>query len=124
MNKTSPFDHRQDRELGDALRSALTGSDEEAFVRRVVTAASAVDLRHVDGGDWLEILNDWARPGLVAAAAGMIAAAVLWWSGAQAPTDTTAALADPLQASVEIPAAFLASQEPDLNEVLALELGN
>jgi hypothetical protein len=122
--KVSPFDHRQDRELGDALRSALSGGNEAAFVRRVVDSAAEIHQRKLDGGDWWEILNAWARPGLAAAAVGAVAAAALWWSGSTQSSDTTVALADPLQAAVEIPAEFLANQAPDLNEVLALELGN
>jgi hypothetical protein len=122
--KVSPFDHRQDRELGDALRAALSGRDEEAFVQSVVASVALVQDRVDDGGDWLEVLGAWARPGLAAAAMGMAAAATLWWSGAGGPSDGPTLLDDPLQASVEIPAAFLAAQPPDLNEVLALELGN
>ena len=122
--KISPFDHRQDRELGDALRSALSGRDEEVFVQSVVASAALLQDRVDDGGEWLEILGAWARPGLAAAAIGMAAAAILWWSGPGGPSDGATLLADPLQASVEIPAAFLAAQPPDLNEVLALELGN
>ena len=60
----------------------------------------------------------------MAAAVGMAAAVFFWWSGTHAPGDTATVLTDPLQASVEIPAAFLESQEPDLNEVLALDLSN
>ncbi len=47
--KVSPFDHRQDRELGDALRSALSGRDEAAFVRSVV-ASAALQQERVDAG--------------------------------------------------------------------------
>lgn len=122
--KVSPFDHRQDHELGAALRSALSGQDEEEFVRRVVGSAVEIQQHLSDDDVWWEILNAWARPGLAAAAIGTIAAAALWWNGTRGPTETSIALDDPLQASVEIPAAFLASQAPDLNEVLALELGN
>ena len=122
--RVSPFDHRQDRELSEALRSALSGRDEAAFVRRVVDSASDIQRRQIDGGDWWEILSTWARPGLAAAVIGTIAAAAFWWNGTGSSPDTSTLLADPLQASVEIPAAFLASQAPDLNEVLALELGN
>ncbi len=122
--RVSPFDHRQDRELGDALRAALSGRDETAFVRRVVDSAAEIHLRQLDDGEWWEILNAWARPGLAAAVIGMLAAAALWWSGTGAQSNVSTALDDPLQAAVEIPAAFLASQAPDLNEVLALEMGN
>ena len=122
--KVSPFDHRQDRQLGDALRSALSGENEAEFVQSVVASAALLQDQVDDSGDWLEILSAWARPGLAAAAVGVAAAAILWWSGPGTPSDGAALLADPLQASVEIPAAFLAAQPPDLNEVLALELGN
>jgi len=122
--KVSPFDHRQDRELGAALKSALSGGDEAAFVQSVVASAALLQDRVDGGGDWLEILGGWARPGLIAAATGMAAAVALYWSGARVPDDGATLLDDPLQASVEIPAAFLAAQPPDLNEVLALELGN
>ena len=122
--KPSPFDHRQDHELGEALRAALSGQDETAFVQSVLASAASLQDGVHDGGDWLEILGAWARPGLAAAAIGMAAAAILWLSGAQTPSNGAALLADPLQASVEIPAAFLAAQPPDLNEVLALELDN
>ena len=122
--KVSPFDHRQDRELGEALRSVLSGSDEVEFVQSVMASAALLQDRVDDGGDWLDILGAWARPGLAAAAIGMAAAATFWWSGSRGADNESALLADPLQASIEIPAAFLAAQPPDLNEVLALELGN
>ncbi len=120
----SPFDHRQDKELGEALRSALSGQDDAAFVQTVVARAALLQDRADDGGDWLEILTAWARPGLAAAAIGLAAAATMWWTGNQGPSETTMALADPLEASGEIPAEFLETQAPDLNDVLALELGN
>jgi hypothetical protein len=122
--KMSPFDHRQDRELGNALRSALSGNDEAGFVQRVVDAAAEIQERRAEAGDWWEILNSWSKPGLAAAAIGIVAAALFWWAGTQEVPTSSNALADPLQASVEIPAAFLANQAPDLNEVLALEFGN
>ena len=122
--KASPFDHHQDRELGDALRSVLSGRDEAAFVQSVVANAALQQDHVVDDGDWLEILGGWARHGLAAAAIGLAAAAILWFSGSPGTDSGTTFLADPLQASVDIPAAFLTAQAPDLNEVLALELGN
>lgn len=121
--KVSPFDHRRDHELGNALRSALTGRNEAEFVQRVVDGAAELQ-RGVYGREWWEILSGWARPGLAAAAVGLVAAATLWWSASRDQSDTAVALGDPLRAAVEIPAPFLAAQPPDLNEVLALELGN
>ena len=119
--RPSPFDHRQDHELGEALRSALSGVDETAFVESVVSRAASLQDRIQEDGDWWEVLCAWAAPGLAAAAIGIVAAAAFWWTGARG---TANELTDPLQASAAIPAAFLASQPPDLNEVFALELGN
>ena len=91
--KVSPFDHRQDRELGDALRSALTGSDEAAFVQLDVSPVLPADLiqagtdlceaqfqafavqprQDLPGGNGLaflhENLDDFARDALPAGAA-------------------------------------------------------
>lgn len=120
--KPSPFDHRQDRELGDALRTALSGHGEAAFVQSVVARAALPQDRAREDGDWWEFLSEWARPGL--AAAGFAAAMAVVWIATGNSSDSVALLEDPLQASAEIPAAFLAAQPPNLNEVLALELGN
>lgn len=122
---SSPFDHRQDRELGDALRAVLSGKDEAEFVETVMARAAEFQDRESGITDWWEILSGWARPGLAAAAAGVVAAVVLWWIGISGFTGAQTSLpADPLRASAEIPAVFLTSQAPDLNEVLAIELGN
>ena len=122
--RPSPFDHRQDDELGEALRSALSGVDEAAFVESVVSRAASLQDRMQEDGDWWEVLGAWAAPGLAAAAIGIVAAAAFWWTGARGTANAASELTDPLQASAAIPAAFLASQPPDLNEVFALELGN
>jgi len=122
--KPSPFDHRQDRELGDALRAALSGQNEDAFVQSVLAKAALFQAGGGESGDWWDVLSDWARPGLAAAAIGLAAAAVFWWTGLGDSANPVMFLDDPLQASAEIPAAFLTAQPPDLNEVLALELGN
>jgi len=42
--RVSPFDHRPDRELGKALKSVLSGTDEEAFVQRVLERAAEVQV--------------------------------------------------------------------------------
>ncbi|MSR06822.1 MAG: hypothetical protein EXR93_07145 [Gemmatimonadetes bacterium] len=64
MTDNSPFDHRPDPELGDWLRGALSIPDEPAFVARVMAQVPA----HMARENWLDILGDWARPGLAAAA--------------------------------------------------------
>jgi len=124
VTQPSPFDHRQDRELGEALRSALSGKNEAAFVESVVARAASFQASAAERGDWWEVLGAWARPGIAAAAIGLAASLVFLWGGFRASADPAAVLGDPLQASGEIPDVFLATQAPDLNEVLALELGN
>jgi hypothetical protein len=76
------FDHRPDRVLGDALREALSATDDAAFARRVVDRMPSV----LAGESWWEVLGGWARPGVAAAAAILVAVSV-WLSG-QRSTDT------------------------------------
>jgi hypothetical protein len=125
--KLSPFDHRPDRELGKALESVLSGADEAAFVRRVLNRVAEMQEGGSLGLAWWEILDTWARPGLVAAALGLIAGVMIWAGGLTFGGQTTIALGDPLQSVGDsgVPAAFLATaQPPSLSEVLAMELGN
>jgi hypothetical protein len=125
--RVSPFDHRPDRELGKALRSVLSGTDEEAFVQRVLGRVAEVRAGGAVGPAWWEVLDTWARPGLVAAALGLVAGVMIWAGGLTFGDQTTAALGDPLQSVGDsgVPAAFLATaRPPSLNEVLALGLGN
>ena len=72
------FDHRPDRVLGDALREALSAPDDAAFARRVVDRMPSV----LAGESWWEVLGGWARPGVAAAAAVLVAVGV--WSGERA----------------------------------------
>ncbi|KPJ92144.1 MAG: hypothetical protein AMS18_08010 [Gemmatimonas sp. SG8_17] len=122
----SPFDHRQDRELGETLRAVLSAEDDFSFVERVL--ARAGELQHnVYGVEWWEVLSAWARPGLVAVAVVLIAGITIWFSGMSGSTESMVALGDPLLSAGEsgLPSAlFAASQPPDLNEVLALVMGN
>jgi hypothetical protein len=66
MKPFSPFDHRRDKVLGDTLRDLLTPDDHESFVERVM---ERVGSPAADSEGWLDVLNTWAWPGLVAAAA-------------------------------------------------------
>ena len=120
----SPFDHRQDLELGEALRSTLTGTDEASFVQRVVCRAAEHQVRVYSGGEWWDVLSAWARPGVAAAVIGVAAAVTIWFVGIGAQTNTDTVAPDLVQASAEIPEVFLETQPPGLNEVLAMELGN
>jgi len=121
----SPFDHTQDVELGEALRSVLSGRDDEAFARRVMARVAelqdAVGLRTA----WWEVLGGWARPGLVAAAIGLILCTTILASGLLGRPEPLVALGDPLQPVDQagvLSALLSAGQPPDLNEVLALGL--
>lgn len=118
---TTPFDHRPDAELGEALREALTQRDEALFVRRVLAARDAmfgeVDL------PWWSVLTAWARPGLVAAAGLLLAA--LWFGTRQAESNGGLPLADPLTAGLEqlsVPALFAGPDRPNVDLVLAVAL--
>ncbi len=125
--KVSPFDHRPDRELGKVLKSVLSGSDEEAFVQRVMARVTEMHEGGYAGLAWWEVLDNWARPGLVAAALGLIAGVMIWAGGLTFGGQNPTALGDPLQSVGDsgVPAAFLATaQPPSLNEVMATALGN
>jgi len=121
----SPFDHTQDRELGDALRAVLSGEDDEAFTLRVLDSVAGVQAAAGWGTSWWDVLGSWARPGLVAAAIGLILSATILVSGLLGGPEPLVALGDPLQpadqASV-LSVLLSAGQTPDLNEVLALGL--
>jgi len=125
--RVSPFDHRPDRELGKALKSVLSGADEEAFVQRVLDRLAEVQVGGGVGPAWWEVLDVWARPGLVAAALGLVAGVLIWTGGLAFGGQSTVALGDPLQSVGDsgVPAAFLATaRPPSLSEVLAMGLGN
>ena len=74
------FDHRPDPILGDVLRDALAPADDPGFVQRVLDRMPQV----LAGETWWEILGEWARPGLAAAVALLLAVTV-WWAGRPAP---------------------------------------
>jgi hypothetical protein len=118
--RASPFDHRPDSELGKALKEILSGHDEEAFVRRVMAQAAEIQSGVTAGGDWWEVLSSWARHGLAAAAIGFMLAATIWLGLIGGGQETNAALGDPLQPNDTqvIPAAFLAAQPPQLDQLL------
>lgn len=72
MNEPPSFDHRPDPELGAALRAALEPRDDHsAFVARVMAQYDhALDRSSVA---MFDVLASWFRPGMVAAAAALVA---------------------------------------------------
>lgn len=123
MSDSSPFDHRPDEELGRQLREALTGTDDAAFVRRVMLSAEQVYGEALPG-QWWGVLTGWARPGLVAAM--LLVAAVAFWAGLTVGRGESAAalatLADPLNsdnAQLAVPALLAERQAPKVDVVLA-----
>ena len=118
--RASPFDHRPDSELGKALKEILSGHDDEAFVRRVMVRVTEIQSGGTAGGDWWEVLSSWARHGLAAAAIGFMLAATVWLGLAGGRPEVSTALGDPLQPNDTqvLPAAFLAAQPPDLDQLL------
>jgi hypothetical protein len=112
MNDTSPFDHQPDAELGALLREALTAPDRAGFAQRVMARLPAALARQ---SGW-DILNTWARPGLVAAAVMLFLAG--GWLGRM--TAEPEAPAD-LVLGETFTGTMLASQdEPDLDVELVL----
>jgi hypothetical protein len=128
MSDTSPFDHRPDSELGDALRSALSAPDDAGFARRVVAAADAE--LGVGAGPYWQVLGAWARPALVAAM--LVIALAGFWLGvalqrAPVAAGNGVALGDPLTAAdterLDVPV-LLAGDEspPSVDAVMAVAL--
>ena len=90
MEKPMPFDHRPDPVLGAALRDALTGDHPSAFVARVTAAVAARQ-----SSSW-EVLASWARPGIAAAVAALLAGFLLGGeSRASTAVDLIASTAGP-----------------------------
>lgn len=121
----SPFDHERDRELGKALRNLLSGNDNDAFVQRVLARVAEVKDYPASATAWWEVLSGWARPGLAAAAIGLLLTATIWITGLLGGGAGQVALGDPLLPldDTELSSVLMArTQPPDLNEVLALGL--
>lgn len=121
MKPFSPFDHRRDRELGDAIHALVDPRDHDRFVERVLTRAR----RQLQGvrdtfNSW-EVLGSWSGPGLAAAIALTIIA--LWGlRGGPGAADTELitmddAIAQPAEA-LEETSLLLAPNPPDPDIVL------
>ncbi|MGD8727121.1 MAG: hypothetical protein PVH40_05720 [Gemmatimonadales bacterium] len=126
MSHPSPFGHKPDTELGDALREVLHADGEDRFVRAVVAASERV-YGEAAPPPTLSVLVEWARPGLVAAMLLIALGAFslgLWVGRTGAVAEAT--LGDPLVPVTDQPTvpALMASQEaPDWDVVLAAAWG-
>jgi hypothetical protein len=116
--RTSPFDHRPQRDLGKTLRELLEAGDNRAFVARVMAKVRALDIRRLHG-DWWKVLVAWARPGLVAAAALVVLA--FGWTLATAPTAPVeqATAEEALRAATDASVLTVAADPPDVGFILA-----
>ena len=119
MRPTSPFDHEPDRELGRALRSLLTAPDDAAFTHRVLAVKP---WPQVGGGEWWEVLGDWARTGLVAAV--LLAALAGFWLGRSTHAPAQMGLEEALLPRVTAATLDTVNTPPDMDGVLAASFGN
>jgi len=107
----TPFDHRPDPVLGNALQRALDPDDQAAFVARVMTALENARTAHWD------VLASWARAGIAAA---VLAVILLGGFLAGRPTRSVASLDDVLALAAPPSAGVLvgASSPPEPSVVL------
>ena len=108
---------QRDKQLGEALRAALTLPDEPAFVQRVLA-------RMDEAGTWWGVLGHWARLGM--AAALLLAAAAGFWLGGHMPPPATMALDDfgPASGTAgQVTALLNASHPPNIDVLLAVTSG-
>lgn len=127
MTQVSPFDHQPDAELGAVLREGLQTDDDAAFVRRVVAAAEPI-LGRERSAEWWDVVVRWVRPELVAASLALLAGAALWLGVLSRDGSAQSILGDPLRGGVEerlpVPALLAESRELNMDEVLAVAMGN
>ena len=122
--KSSPFDHRPLQDIADGLRQVLGQADDPAFVRRVMEKARSIDSRMYRGDGW-DVLDMWARPGMVAAAAivVLVTVSVMALGRVQRPDDAT--IDDALSATVggpEISLRVASPFPPNVDVVFAVAL--
>ena len=97
----TPFDHRPDPVLGDALRAALAPRGRAEFVARVLAAAE----RPAD--PMVDVLARWSRLGIAAALLAALAASLVVGRGNRVATESVVGGADPeaVVAGVQAPEA-------------------
>ncbi len=124
MTPASPFDHRPDSELGEALRRVLDAGDHAEFIQRVVGAAGPLFGIGAGEENWWDVLSAWARPA-VAVALALATAATLWLVRASSGNGQEITLEDALRPANEtdVPSALVVGlSPPDLDFILAASL--
>ena len=107
----TPFDHRPDAQLGEALRAALDAGDHTAFVAAVLARADRP-------ARTMDVLATWARRGLAAAMVAAALAGFLVGRGGEPATLPEDALA-PTSAGAASIALVTARKPPDASVVFA-----
>jgi hypothetical protein len=105
---STPFDHRPDPLVGEALRRLLTAPDHDAFVARVLAAAAKPAVRSP-----LDILANWARPGIAAAVVAALIGGFAVGRLAAQPEGLDEAMATSLSASPATAALASSEGPPD-----------
>ena len=107
----NPFDHERDVKLGELLRDYLEPADHAGFARAVMFQVRSAD------SSW-EVLGRWARPGIAAAVAFLLGAAI--WFALNLPADDPT-LADAMRPG-DAPESLMSAAEPDNEQVLQVVL--
>ena len=106
MDRETPFNHRQDAQLGAALREMLVPGEAGAFVARVL---ARYDAARTTPPAW-DVLAAWGRRGVAVAAVAALAAGLLVGRAMRPATGTMEdALGSPSGSSLP-PSALLAAQ--------------
>jgi hypothetical protein len=106
MDRETPFNHRQDVQLGAALRETLAPGEADAFVARVL---ARYDAARATPPAW-DVLASWGRRGVAVAAVAALAAGLLVGRAMRPATGTIDdALGSPSGTSLP-PSALLAAQ--------------
>lgn len=115
MDKETPFNHRQDLQLGAALRDALAPGAARPFVARVLARYDAA--RAVPRA-W-DVLASWGRRGVAVAAVAALAAGLLVGRVMRSASGSIEdALGSPSGTSLP-PSALLAAHAPEASVAFA-----
>jgi hypothetical protein len=117
MSGHQPIDQQRDPVLGHLLREYLDPPDPLAFRWRVMRA-----VRQDQSSSSWDILSQWLRPGL-AAAALLLVGMIFWFSRVSAPLDTLS-LDEALRPSSEVAGLLSGPQPSSPDAMLAIVLGD